>query len=349
MHALVALLPVLLFLATLMVLDSFKLVHVTAVLTTLAAGALAAFSCYVLQIELADLGLESAMLTRYVGPLTEETAKAVFVIYLVRLGRVGFLVDAAIQGFAVGTGFAVVENVLYLREMGDAPLSLWLVRGLGTAILHGATTAIFAIVSKTLRDRRHARGWLIFVPGRLTTFGVHSAFNHLPLPAVLMTGLLMIVMPLLVLVVFERSERATRDWVGAGLDLDFEMLQLIQSEHFGSTRFSSYLQALRERFPGPVVADMFCLLRVELEVAIQAKAMLLARQAGVEVPVDDDLRASLEEIAYLNRTIGPTGRLALEPLQVTTHRDEWHRHLLRQARAQRKRSCSWFSFVGRGL
>ena len=39
--------------------------------------------------------------------------------------------------------------------------------------------------------------------------------------------------------------------------------------------------------PGPVVANMFCLLRLELELSIQAKAMLLARQAGVDVPVDE--------------------------------------------------------------
>lgn len=49
---------------------------------------------------------------------------------------------------------------------------------------------------------------------------VHAAFNHLPLSPVAMTGLLLVVMPLLVLYVFERSERATREWVGAGLDLD---------------------------------------------------------------------------------------------------------------------------------
>jgi protease PrsW len=331
MHALVALFPVLLFLAALMLLDSFKLLRATAVVVSLAAGAVAAAACYALHLELGDLGITAGALSRYIAPLTEETAKAAFVIYLVRSGRVGFLVDAAIQGFAVGTGFAVIENILYLRDMTAAPLTLWFVRGLGTAVLHGATTAIVAIAAKTLTDRRGGFA-LSFLPGWLVAVGVHSAFNHLPLPAVAMTGLLMVVMPLLVLLVFERSERATRDWVGAGLDLDLEMLQLVQSEDFGATRFSAYLQTLRERFPGTVVADMFCLLHVELELAIQAKAMLLARERGLEVPVDDDLRASLDEIDYLNRSIGPVGRLALEPLQVTSYRDEWHRHLLRARR-----------------
>jgi hypothetical protein len=47
--------------------------------------------------------------------------------------------------------------------------------------------------------------------------------------------------------------------------------------------------------------------------------------------VDDDLHASLAELAYLRRSIGPTGLLALKPLQVTSHRDDWHRFMLSQA------------------
>jgi hypothetical protein len=146
-----------------------------------------------------------------------------------------------------------------------------------------------------------------------------------------MTALLLIVLPLVIVVVFQRSEHATRDWVGAGLDLDLELLELVRSEHFAFTRFGQYLQELRARFGGPVVADMFCLLRLELELSIQAKAMLLAREAGLEVPVTDDLHTSLQEIGYLQASIGRTGLLALKPLQVTSARDQWHRYLLAAA------------------
>ena len=76
---------------------------------------------------------------------------------------------------------------------------------------------------------------------------------------------------------------------------------------------------------------MFCLLRLELELSVQAKARLIARGAGLEMPVDDDLHASLSELKYLHRSIGPTGLLALKPLQVTSHRDDWHRFMLSQA------------------
>ncbi len=76
---------------------------------------------------------------------------------------------------------------------------------------------------------------------------------------------------------------------------------------------------------------MFCLLQLDLELSIRAKGMLMAREAGLEMPVDDAIRARLDERAYLHKTIGPTGLLALRPLQVTSDRDDWHRYLLEEA------------------
>jgi protease PrsW len=77
---------------------------------------------------------------------------------------------------------------------------------------------------------------------------------------------------------------------------------------------------------------MFCLLQVELELSIRAKGILMAREAGLNPPIDEQVLATLNERAYLQRAIGSTGLLALRPLHVTSHRDDWHRHLLRHAR-----------------
>jgi hypothetical protein len=139
---------------------------------------------------------------------------------------------------------------------------------------------------------------------------------------------LLIVLPPLLLGVFTRSERATREWMSDGLDLDVELLKLVLSEEFGQTRLGGYLDQLRSRFPGPVVADMFCLMRLELELGIRAKGMLMAREAGLEMPLDDELVAGLAEVRYLEKAIGPTGLIALTPLQVSSDRDAWHKFLL---------------------
>ena len=279
--------------------------------------------------------LDVRLLTRYVAPVTEETLKAVLPAWMIARRRVGFLVDAALVGFGVGAGFALVENITYLRDLPDTGPVVWMVRGIGTAMLHGATMAIFAIIGRTLFDRRPGRLLQAFLPGWLAAVGIHSAFNHVPLPPVAMTLLLVIALPPLVVFVFSRSERETGEWVGAGLDLDVELLSLVRSDAFAFTRFGTYLQELRARFPGEVVADMFCLLRLHLELSVQAKAALLAQQAGLQMPPDPDLRPCLEEVEALNASIGTTGRLALDPLMVVSHRDDWHRNLLRQRKRTR--------------
>jgi len=46
--------------------------------------------------------------------------------------------------------------------------------------------------------------------------------------------------------------------------------------------------------------------------------------------MDDSMRARLDERTYLHKSIGPTGLLALRPLQVTNDRDDWLRYLLKQ-------------------
>lgn len=338
----VSLLPVSVFLLVLVLVDSFKLVATSMLARALAAGALAAVVGSWLHGWLIPiLGLEPATFSRYVAPLTEESLKAIFVVYALRRRQVGFLVDAAIIGFAIGAGFAVVENIEYLRSQADRQILVWIVRGFGTAVLHATTTAVVAIVAKALLDQAPRRGLAVVVPGWIAAVIMHSAYNHALISPVFAASLLLIAMPLVVMTVFSRSERMTREWVGDGLDLDVELLQLVKTPHFGGTRLGRYLQELKSRFPGPVVADMFCLLQLELELSIRAKGMLMAREAGLELPIDDGLRAQLAERAYLEGSIGPTGLLALRPLQVTTDRDQWHQFLLQQAGGTRRRWWPW--------
>lgn len=330
-HVALALVPVVAFLTALWVMDSFRLVPLRSVVTSIVWGMLVAVAMLWLHSWLLRAGVvQPRILSRYIAPITEETVKAALIVLLLSSSRIGFLVEAAVQGFAIGTGFALVENGNYLQVVSGGSLALWVVRGLGTAMLQGATTAIFAMMAKTLSDRHPDRRVVVFLPGWLVATVSHSLFNHRLMPAVAQTLVLLIVLPLLVLAVFARSERATREWIGAGLDIDLELLSLIGSEDFAFTRFGRYLQELRARMPGPVVADMFCLLRLELELSIQAKAMLMAREAGLDLPTDADLDACLAERQYLRQSIGTAGLLALKPLQVTSRRDEWHRHVLQQ-------------------
>jgi len=333
----VALLPVLLFLGLLVLLDSFKLVSLRSVLAALVAGAVAAILGAQLNAWLLDAsGWSGPAFSRYAAPPIEEGLKALWIVILLRRGRVGFLVDAAILGFAVGAGFALVENVEYLRALSERELGLWLVRGLGTAILHGATTAIVAILAKGLADRHPGWPLLSLLPGYLAAVAIHSAYNHHLLPPLLSAAVLLVGLPLVVIAVFERSERRTRDWMGLGLDTELEVVESIASGQVLDSRIGHYLGSLKQRFPGEVVADMLCLLRIQAELSIRAKGLLLAREAGLEPAVGADVRDRLTELRYLERSIGRTGLIAMQPITRRDTRALWQVYLLEQAGATRR-------------
>lgn len=320
--------PVLVFLAALIVLDSYQLVPLRSVLQSAAAGVAAALLCLLLNVRLIELlGMDPRSYARHVAPLLEEAVKALWIVLLVRRHRLGFTVDAAIHGFAVGAGFAVVENVYYLVALEDPGLIVWIVRGFGTAMLHGSTAAIFAMVAKNLADRRPG-SLLAYVPALAGASLLHLGFNQFVLPPVLATILMLAVLPFVVTLVFQRSERVTREWLGSGFDADVEILELIDSGEFRESRIGQYLESLRTRFPPAVVGDMFCMLQIHHELAIRAKALLLAREAGVEIPTGERVKSRLDELAYLEKSIGRTGKLALAPLLAGGGRHRWQLTLL---------------------
>ncbi len=323
LHPLLGLAPVVCFLAGLVLLDSYKLVRLRAVIALVIAGMLAAGAAYVANGTL--LGhFDFTFYTRYFAPVVEELLKALVVVALIRAHRIGFLVDAAICGFALGTGFALVENLLYLQFAHDAGTGAWLVRGFGTAIMHGGATAIFAVIALALVER----GWRAFVPGFAIAVVLHSLFNHFFFSPLMSTVGVALLLPLLLNAVFARSEAAVGDWLGKGFDADAEMLELINSGQFPGSPAGRYLSTLRHRFHGPVVADLLCYLRLHTELALRAKGILMMRESGFDVPVDEPTREKFAELGYLEKSVGRTGLLALQPMLHMSNKDLWQLYML---------------------
>ena len=321
---LLGLLPVFSFLVVLILLDGYKLVRPQQVVYLIAAGALAAgASLWINGAILDHSDVDAKLLVRYIAPAIEELLKGAVIVYLLVKRRIGFLVDAAIFGFAVGAGFALVENPSYFVIIGDRSLALWVVRGFGTALMHGGMTAILAMVAKVLTDRHGGFHLWIFLPGWLIAWSLHSLFNHFFFSPYVSTVLILVVLPAFFLVVFHFSENHTRDWLGVGFDTDSELLELIGEGRISESRIGAYLEELRERFPPTTVADMLCLVRLRAELSIRAKGVLLAREAGFNLPPDPEIDDRLTELDYLEHAIGPTGLLALHPVINMSDRDLW--------------------------
>src|SRR4051812_17098636 len=205
-----ALVPVLILLALFVWLDAFKLMSLKEILFLLLLGGLSAVAVYPVSGRLIDtLPIGFSNYSRFIAPWLEEGVKALVIILLFRFNRIGYKLDAVISGFAIGAGFSVVENIIYLIVFPAYGAGTWLVRGLGTAVMHGTTLAVLAAIAHELSEREtreaasdfdFSLSW--FVPGYLAAVALHTAFNQFPdRPLLAMLGAA-IVAPIAIIGVF---------------------------------------------------------------------------------------------------------------------------------------------------
>jgi RsiW-degrading membrane proteinase PrsW (M82 family) len=341
---LISLIPVLAFLAALIYSDSFKLVKRSLALQALLSGIIAAAISYVINTYLlASLIIQTTTYTYYISPVIEETLKASFIIYLIAKQKTGFMIDAAIYGFAVGAGFALLENIYYLNAIDQPNLIVWFIRGFGTAVMHGGTTAIFAILTKNISDRKNEFKlyqilpkpvftvlYHIF-PGLLFAAALHSFFNRFVLSPVILTVMQLIILPLIIVYVFYRSENILKNWLESGLDTDVELLEQINEGKLSESHVGQYLTSLQNNFSPDIIVDMIAYIRNHIELSIEAKGVLLLKKAGVPVIVDEDTRDKFKELKYLEKSIGQTGKLAISPILHTSTRDLWQLYMLEKS------------------
>jgi len=325
----ISLLPVLAFLLVLILMDSYKLLKPMIVVLTILYGIFAAASAFFLQRYLIGSGQE---LTLIWGPISEEFLKALLPVLMLKWKRVGFIVDSAIIGFASGAGFALLENLLYLLTVQNTNPLLWIVRGLGTAVMHGGTTAILMIFSAYITERFKSQKILNFLPGLLIAIIIHSLFNKIITSRLFLseyvTAAQLIILPLLISIAFTQSEKSLRDWMEQGLESSVRLLNAIRKGKFSETKSGRYVYSLREHLPVEVVVDIFCYLQIYLDLTAQAKANLMLREQGFPVQPDPDVENRFAELKQLAKNIGKTGLRAMAPILQSSPRDLWQLYYL---------------------
>jgi len=327
---LVSLCPVFLFLLFLVLIDSYKLLKFSFLLKIIFFGCIAAAVSFGIA-NLIEMTFHTPIksISLYVAPPLEETLKAIIVIILFYKKRIGFLVDAAIIGFAVGAGFSFVENSYYLSVLNNETIFTWILRGFGTAIMHGSTTCLMAIISGYLIERKNSLHVTLFLPGIFLAVFFHLIFNHFILSPVLMTSILVVIFLFVIYITFQQSERGLQKWLETGFNKDITLLKTLNGGTFKESRAGKYLYSLQKILPKEIVADMLCYLKLHLELAIRAKALLMMKETGHPVEVDSSIKEKFSEMEYLEKTIGQSGMVALKPLLHYSDKDLWQIYFLK--------------------
>jgi RsiW-degrading membrane proteinase PrsW (M82 family) len=329
---LVALAPAPALLIVFAMLDVFRLMSIREVALLILLGAASGLAVFPIAGGLIDtLPIGFSTYSRFVAPVLEEAAKAACAVGLFVANRIGFKLDAAVSGFAVGVGFATVENILYLERFSELEFGVWLVRGVGTAVMHGGATAMFAVIGHELTERAartRASRWrfepLRYLPGLAVATAWHVAFNQFPdRPMVAMLGSILIV-PLTLLLVFRFAESESREWLAEDREAHKAHLARLEAEGFQGDEAGPIRAALERRFHGrvpPDLVDEFVLLHTRLVLRAEQYLGGLAAD-GTALPSDDD-RAAFARLHALRRQLGKAVLAALAPSLPFTRNDMW--------------------------
>lgn len=314
----ISLLPPLLLLLALVWLDSFSLVNKWTLLSALGWGVIAAFIAILLSASM-ELFIIS---DTFAVPLVEELIKGLGALLVVRFRRSAFFIDSAIYGATIGMGFAILENYLYVHQLPDMLIGTAIVRGFGTAIMHCGTVASTTVLLNWFSSKR---GWSLraFPITLLPAILLHSFYNSLIVPP--FTALVMILFGTTswLICLFIYNERSISHWLDLELASEVELLSSMKAGEFSKSRAGIYMLTLRERFESECFFNMFCYVRLYLELSLASKRNLMLVEAGFAPIKDQGQKDKLQEFIALRKMIGSIGILALSPIVKNNLINQW--------------------------
>ncbi len=330
----VALVPVLAMVALFVWLDIFKLMSFGELIVLLIAGGGVAILAYPISGQLIDvLPLGFSYYSRFIAPWIEESLKALAIVTLFYFNRIGYKLDAVISGFAIGAGFSVVENILYLLRFPDLAPTVWMVRGLGTALMHGGACATLAAIAHELaeRENREAASEFNFnplwvVPGLIVAALIHTLFNQFPdQPMTAMLGAL-VGTPLLLMAIFQFGSTEARGWLIEESANHRAALEALEAGRFPDDASGRRIAALADRAGGTEAQHIRDYVTTAMRLIVAAEEKLL----GKPVPPKAELDSAFDRLDQLRRAMGRTAFATLEPMLPFSRNDLWEVKELRE-------------------
>ena len=168
----------LIFLFLIQRLDFFKTEKLGLILAALVWGAIAVGLTYYVCHPLVPI-FGRPLVSMRINPAVEEVFKSLILLYLVSRADYLYFVSGAIYGFAVGIGFAVAENMLYLSRLDvDTGLIVALTRAF-SCVMHGGSTALVGLAVGGFPLMRKMPPIVAWLCGLAAATAYHMGYNYL--------------------------------------------------------------------------------------------------------------------------------------------------------------------------
>lgn len=241
------------------------------------------------------------------APVTEEILKALLIVALVTRLALTYTVDGTAYGFAIGTGFAMAENIDYVVSHPDRALPIALTRVLSISLLHACTTGLVGTAAGSSQYlSRRAQGQRVGLSLALAML-LHAAFNKLVLD---LEGVPLLIVALgiglmgtaLIVLLIQRSLSLERRSLAA------ELAQVTSAGELAAAANPQQIAQLLTRYRGRIDRDRAE--QIRQYVVLQARRGMLLRSAAlnqrpdVAAYLDGEIRRTEQQLSALRSAMG---------------------------------------------
>lgn len=269
--------------------------------------------------------VDRALVIRAIGPILEELLKSLILIYLVQRADFNYVVDGAIYGFAVGIGFAVVENFEYVLGRPNIAVILAVARVFSTNLIHAAASGVIGVALSTRRAESGSKGGLWVLMGYLFSVGFHMAFNTMvSAGAILAFAVVFGVTGVgLIYLAIRRGLTIQKEWFGEKLN---DLNRVTQNEVRALNRIeelNKLLKPLALQFGEAKAEKVKTLLSRQAEIGIKTKLLDSTSNEDRRAEMSriiEDLRAEMDA---LRAEIGPYCMLFVRQVYLAQDMNLW--------------------------
>ena len=314
----VSIIPLLLYLLVLKSLDSFRIVHWRWLVVCMAVG------CGSCLVAWAFSEMSAALAVPFYAPLIEEILKALVALCAMRLFRIVFFAEALCYGAAIGAGFSLVENIIYIYFSPDMLFATALFRGLGTSMLHIGCSSLFLVLWLLAKNNSWKNVFRLW--GILPCILIHALYNLYYFQPLVQMVAVVVIFLVIFLCVSNYNEKCIGKWLDQSMMYDIDLLSAIKDGTLPDTKAGQYLMSVKEQFDPYVFLDIICYVQLYLELTITAKSRMMLRESGlIDAESEDDKSqrtAMLKEFNTLRGNIGKMGEIILHPIVKMTAEDK---------------------------
>ncbi|MBN2550491.1 MAG: PrsW family intramembrane metalloprotease [Anaerolineales bacterium] len=297
-------------------------------------GALAFVAAYLLHTALVRLaGVNFPTLTRYIAPFSEEILKALILVWLVRQRNFTYFVDGAVYGFAVGIGFAVLENYNYILSRESAALTVAIGRTLSSNLVHAVSSAAVGVTLGLGRfQRARFQRSLYLVGGLLIAAVIHGGYNSMLVMMSSRPGMVFLYAVLagfsgtgLIMILIQRGLAEERQWIAETLGT-FERITSHEARAVDQlAEINVVLTPLIERFGKNKAALIAQCLVVQARLGIYRKTLAKLPEEQMRREAEIRITELLKEMEILRRKIGVYPMMYLRLTFSEKNRSTWDR------------------------